>query len=719
MSTLIQHSRIGDGHIHTIVNWTFDTYPDLLAFTNVTNADLGKICKVVDMGAGTGAYYILEKIDYLTGVRTWTSIFGGAGSGGATNLTASYTPTTFTVVSDTGTDAIISAADATNAGAMTSAMQVKLAGVAPGATANSSDATLLARANHTGAQLASTISDFTEAAQDAAAALLVAGTNVTLNYNDAANTLTINATGGGGGGATNLSLANSTSTTLDINSDTGTDVTLPAATTTNAGLMTAAQQVKLGGIATGATANSSDATLLARANHTGTQAASTISDFSTATDARITAAIGTTVQAYDGDLTAIAALSTNGFAKRTGANTWVIDANTYITGNQTVTLSGDATGSGTTAITVTLANSAVTNAKMADMATATVKGRNTAGTGAPEDVTMSQLRALININFTDVAGTIALAQIPANLITNAKLAQIATARFKGRITASTGDVEELTGTQATSLLDLATSSVKGLIPATGTPSGKYLKDDLTWATPAGGSGRVQDVNNFYYANDFLDMNTGAIGIWQGTGIGSGGSGLNVPNASRTAKHPGVTLLKNGTSANTGYLLRSNNINIVTTPNQEMNFIFNMIATAASGYNTNTVLRMGFMDSSTAAESTDGIVLCKDAGSNDIFGKVISNGSATSTSTLATLAAETWYHGKIKVDSAGTAVTFTVYDEAGTSLGSATISSGLPTGASRLYGTGVALWHSTETTSRDLLYLDFMDIYMPGLARGFV
>lgn len=43
-----------------------------------------------------------------------------------------------------------------------------------------------------------------------------------------------------------------------------------------AGFMTGADKAKLDGIATGATANSSDATLLARANHTGTQAASTI-----------------------------------------------------------------------------------------------------------------------------------------------------------------------------------------------------------------------------------------------------------------------------------------------------------------------------------------------------------------------------------------------------------------------------------------------------------
>lgn len=68
----------------------------------------------------------------------------------------------------------------------------------------------------------------------------------------------------------------------------------------------ATEKTKLSGIATSATANSADATLLARANHTGTQAASTISDFSTASDARIAAAVGVSVQAFDTDLTAFA-----------------------------------------------------------------------------------------------------------------------------------------------------------------------------------------------------------------------------------------------------------------------------------------------------------------------------------------------------------------------------------------------------------------------------
>jgi Protein of unknown function (DUF2793) len=122
-------------------------------------------------------------------------------------------------------------ATTTVSGFMSGADKTKLNGVATGATANSPDATLLARANHTGTQPAATISDFSEAVDDRVGGLLVAGANITLTYNDPANTLTIAAAGGGG--ATNLTYD---SATRVIASDTGTDATLPLVTSANAGL---------------------------------------------------------------------------------------------------------------------------------------------------------------------------------------------------------------------------------------------------------------------------------------------------------------------------------------------------------------------------------------------------------------------------------------------------------------------------------------------------
>jgi hypothetical protein len=85
------------------------------------------------------------------------------------------------------------------------------------------------------------------------------------------------------------------------------------------------------------------------------------------------------VQALDADLTAISSLTGTGFLKRTGADTWTLDTNTYLTGNETITLTGDATGTGATSIAITLANTGITAGTYTKV-TIDSKGRATAGT---------------------------------------------------------------------------------------------------------------------------------------------------------------------------------------------------------------------------------------------------------------------------------------------------------------------------------------------------
>jgi hypothetical protein len=87
----------------------------------------------------------------------------------------------------------------------------------------------------------------------------------------------------------------------------------------------------------------------------------------------------------------------------TVATTAYVKAQNYITGNQSVTISGDVTGSGSTSITATIANDAVTNAKLANMATATIKGRASAGTGDPEDLSASSVKTLLAITKSDIS----------------------------------------------------------------------------------------------------------------------------------------------------------------------------------------------------------------------------------------------------------------------------------------------------------------------------
>lgn len=137
-------------------------------------------------------------------------------------------------------------------------------------------------------------------------------------------------------------------------------------------------------------------------------------------------------------ITKLSNLTSNGFVKTgSGDGTLSVDTSTYLTANQSISLSGDVSGSGTTAITTT---------------------------------------------------------IGANKVTLGMLAQVATATFLGRTTASTGDVESLSAAQATALLsafvgDSGSGGTKGLVPAPTTGDAtKFLKGDGTWATAGGSSG---------------------------------------------------------------------------------------------------------------------------------------------------------------------------------------------------------------------------------------
>jgi len=155
-------------------------------------------------------------------------------------------------------------------------------------------------------------------------------------------------------------------------------------------------------------------------------------------------------------------LTSNGFVKTSGGTGALsIDTSTYITGNQTITLSGDVTGSGSTAITTAIAAGVIVNADV----------NASAAIALSKLAALTVSRALVSdgSGFISVATTTATEIGYVNGVTSAIQTQLNAKQATGNyITALTGDVTAS-----------GPGSVTATLATTAVTPGSYTNTNLT------------------------------------------------------------------------------------------------------------------------------------------------------------------------------------------------------------------------------------------------
>lgn len=188
-------------------------------------------------------------------------------------------------------------------------------------------------------------------------------------------------------------------------------------------------------------------------------------------------------------------------------------------------------------------NEAVTLAKMANIATLSVIGRNTAATGTPEILTAATDGHVLRRSSTTMGfGTIVTAGIAANAITYAKIQEVASGSLLGRESAGNGTVQEITLGTGLSFTG-TTLNVAGLTDGSGTTAAGTAVDlGGVLTTPAAlttDTVNIITINGLPLDFDIVNGNVYVFGGVGNIGIGFTGVGFQAGYGNTGANFTGI------------------------------------------------------------------------------------------------------------------------------------------------------------------------------------
>lgn len=152
-----------------------------------------------------------------------------------------------------------------------------------------------------------------------------------------------------------------------------------------------------------------------------------------------------------------------------------------------------------------------------------------------------------NTNF--VTGAVDNNALGAGSVDNTKFIAMNTGLIKGRVAAGAGGLQDITGTQVTSLLDTVTPALKGVAPASGGGTTNFLRADGTWNPPPGinliQNPTIQTGNYTGLPNEFASFD-----------CTTGSRNFNLPNAPGPGTLSGCRIQLLGTPGNAVNILCS-------------------------------------------------------------------------------------------------------------------------------------------------------------------
>jgi|GEM_PF-2840037 len=200
--------------------------------------------------------------------------------------------------------------------------------------------------------------------------------------------------------------------------------------------------------------------------------------------------------------------------------------------------------------------------------------------------------------------------------------------------------------------------------------------------------------------------TGTSGTHFGSGVINSGNQTQIDG---TVPHPGVVQVGNNSNANGGVYWQVGGFSFLIGGGEAFVIVFQVDAA------TDVVAHLGFQDSFTAAEPTDGVYLNIDGTTLD--GMTADNGTRSTTTSSYTISTGTWYTGRVTVNSDASSVSYSLNDDTGTLLWSDTLATNIPTTAGRTTGAGATAYKTTAADA-DFISYDYVEAASPVLAaRG--